>query len=227
MENIVDRLNAKIAEKSLLNHPFYQAWQRGELTRTDLQNYAAQYYFFERDFPRFLSGIHASCPHLDVQKVILENLWDEQHGEEAHLNLWIDFVTTLSRSEGSLPLGKRYPETIQLLGEYSFVCMQGLFTEGIVEVYVYEKQVPEIAKVKMAGLKQFYGITDEKALKFFVVHSELDGTHSLREAEVLNRYLRPDNKYHVELVETAADRALSAWWNFLNGIEKRRLAKSS
>jgi len=41
---LVDKIDAAIAEKNLLNHPFYQDWQAGKLSRESLQLYAAQYY---------------------------------------------------------------------------------------------------------------------------------------------------------------------------------------
>ncbi len=39
---LLGKLDAAIAEKSLLKHPFYQDWQAGKLSREALQLYAAQ-----------------------------------------------------------------------------------------------------------------------------------------------------------------------------------------
>jgi pyrroloquinoline-quinone synthase len=47
-----------IQNKSLLNHAFYVAWSKGELSLEDLRFYAKQYYALEATFPRLLSGIH-------------------------------------------------------------------------------------------------------------------------------------------------------------------------
>jgi pyrroloquinoline quinone (PQQ) biosynthesis protein C len=41
--NLLARLDAAIAERNLLNHPFYKDWQAGKLSRESLQLYAAQY----------------------------------------------------------------------------------------------------------------------------------------------------------------------------------------
>jgi len=38
-----------------LDHPYYQAWKAGELTLEEPQVYALQDYFFEANFPRYLS----------------------------------------------------------------------------------------------------------------------------------------------------------------------------
>ena len=53
--SLLNRLDERIENKSLLDHPYYQAWKTGELTLADLQVSAAQYYFFEANFPHCLS----------------------------------------------------------------------------------------------------------------------------------------------------------------------------
>ena len=52
-ESLLSRLDRRIESRSLLTHPFYQAWQAGILSQDDLRAYARQYYFFEANFPRF------------------------------------------------------------------------------------------------------------------------------------------------------------------------------
>src|SRR2546428_7347237 len=41
---LLARIDAAIAEKSLLKHPVYQDWQAGKLSPEGLQLYAAEYY---------------------------------------------------------------------------------------------------------------------------------------------------------------------------------------
>ena len=57
-------VEAVLEAKSLLKHPFYQAWTMGTLTREDLAHYAQQYYQQEARFPRYLSAVHSNCPEL-------------------------------------------------------------------------------------------------------------------------------------------------------------------
>ena len=44
MPTIADEVDRLIEERSLLKHPFYQAWQRGDLSLDTLRCYAFQYY---------------------------------------------------------------------------------------------------------------------------------------------------------------------------------------
>ena len=43
-------LDARIARYDLLQHPFYQAWSKGELTRDELREYASEYCTTSRPF---------------------------------------------------------------------------------------------------------------------------------------------------------------------------------
>ena len=48
------RLDAIIAERHLLKHPFYQAWSNGQLSLDTLRRYAGQYHAQVSAFPRFM-----------------------------------------------------------------------------------------------------------------------------------------------------------------------------
>ena len=75
-----ETLDAIIDERSLLKHPFYQAWNAGTLPLESLREYAKQYFHFEAAFPTFLSAIHARMEPGAARQAVLENLWDEEHG---------------------------------------------------------------------------------------------------------------------------------------------------
>lgn len=60
--SIADEVDRLIQERSLLTHPFYQAWQRGALSLDSLRCYAEQHYHHVLAFPQYVSAAHASCP---------------------------------------------------------------------------------------------------------------------------------------------------------------------
>ena len=78
------RLKAILEQKSMLKHPFYAEWTQGKLPMEKLQEYARQYYHFEASFPRFLSAIHTRTESPSVRQSLLDNLWDEEHGDRNH-----------------------------------------------------------------------------------------------------------------------------------------------
>src|SRR5713226_1360078 len=76
-QSFLQSLDDIIKKNSMLDHPFYQTWNMGKLTREALCEYAKQYYHFVQAFPTFLSATHANTPHLSVRQDLLENLIEE------------------------------------------------------------------------------------------------------------------------------------------------------
>ena len=217
--DLLDRLQKRIEKKSLLEHPFYQAWQAGHLTLGDLQRYAKQYYFFEAIFPRYLSAIHSRCPDREVRQDILGNLWDEEHGENNHRAMWLDFCSGLGLDRNRVEATDVDAKTQELLDTYNEACNNGDFQQGLAAIYAYEAQVPKVASEKIRGLKDFYLSDQPEAVRFFEVHAALDEDHSDKEARAIASRTDPDNEAAVEI---ALQGALDAWWGFLDGVEERR-----
>ena len=44
---LIRRIDEVISSKSLLKHPFYQSWSKGELPKESLKQYAKEYFHFE------------------------------------------------------------------------------------------------------------------------------------------------------------------------------------
>ena len=94
-DRYIDQIEETIRQRSLLKHPFYQAWSNGSLPMESLDRYAGQYYHFESAYPTFLSGLHHRCADRGIRQLLLDNLWDEEHGEENHVELWLRFCEGL------------------------------------------------------------------------------------------------------------------------------------
>ena len=185
--NLLERIDALIADRHLLKHPFYTKWRGGTLTRAELQDYAQQYYAFESTFPRFLSALHARTDRPDVRQSLLDNLWDEEHGEVNHAEMWLRFGEGIGADRESVRGAARNVGTRALLDTYWSSVTDGPIAAGIAALYAYEGQVPEVATEKIRGLVERYGIDDPRTLAFFTVHSTLDVEHSGAEREMIAR----------------------------------------
>src|SRR5258707_12653140 len=95
---LLEKIDAAIAEKHLLNHHFYQDWQAGKLSRESLQMYAAQYYRHVEAFPQHLREL-AGRADASLKPVDLENLAEDENRERTHPQLWRDFAAALRVSE--------------------------------------------------------------------------------------------------------------------------------
>lgn len=76
----INEIDAQVARRHLLTHPFYQSWTRGDLDRDALRDYARQYYHHVAAFPTYLSALHSHTEPCAVRRHILANLIDEEAG---------------------------------------------------------------------------------------------------------------------------------------------------
>src|SRR5213592_2806971 len=187
-ETLCDRIDALIAERSLLKHPFYTKWQAGELTLDSLKGYACQYYHHVLQFPRYVSGTHANCADLADRQELLENLVEEEQGPNNHPELWLRFGEALGLKRDDMTSAQPLPETLDMDQTFTRITKDSPFISGIAALYAYESQVPEVAGTKMEGLKRFYGIDDPQGLKFFIVHHSLDVEHSKVTRNLVAKY---------------------------------------
>ncbi len=184
------KLDAVIKKHQMLDHPFYQTWTMGKLPAVALREYAKQYYHFVMAFPTLLSATHANTPHLSVRQELLENLIEEERGDGNHPGLWMKFAKALGVSEKEAQNTPLLPETKEAIETLRAQTRYGSYLEGVSALYAYESQIPEVAKVKIDGLKKFYGVTGAEALSFFTVHQEADIYHSRDERNILERYAK-------------------------------------
>lgn len=204
-------LTAVVQEKSLLRHPFYEAWTRGALSLDTLRYYAGQYWHQVSHFPRWVSAVHSRCPDLAARKVLLQNLVDEElHGAD-HPSLWLDFARGLGLAEEAVRAAPVHAKTRATVDELHALT-QGDWTEGLCALFAYESQVPEVSRSKMDGLKAHYDLHDDAALAFFQTHLEYDVLHSEAVARLVDRHARPAS------AKEATERAAQALWTFLDGV---------
>jgi pyrroloquinoline-quinone synthase len=213
--DIVRQVDAAIDRRSLLRHPFYTKWVAGRLPREALHEYARQYYAFESSFPRFLSALHSRCDRPDVRAALLDNLWDEEHGEANHQELWLRFAEGIGVAREEVRSAPRNEAAEGLVDTYRRSAMEAPVAAGVAALYAYERQVPEVAKAKIDGLSRWYGVTDTRTLGFFQTHSTLDVEHADAERRIIAE-LGPG---HEDDVARAAEEALEAWWRFLDSVD--------
>jgi len=208
-------LDGVIARYSLLEHPFYQAWSEGRLDKECIAEYAKQYYAHVRNFPIYLSATHSRCEDSDVRQLLLENLVDEEAGEENHPELWLRFAEGLGVDRKAVRDAQLLPQTQESVNALKSLTTSDNYLRGVAALYAYESQVPEIARSKREGLKAFYGIDDERSVSYFSVHEEADLVHRRMERDILKEKARDDVSRREVL--NAAEAGARAMWTFLDG----------
>jgi pyrroloquinoline-quinone synthase len=220
MNDAWSRIEAVIAEKSLLKHPFYRAWTNGTLTLEDLAHYARQYYAVESRFPRFVSAVHSNCPDAAARKALLANLNDEESGEVNHPEQWLRFASAVGADRASVAGAEAHAKTGECVGAFDRLS-RGPWQAGLAALYAYEAQQPEVAKTKIDGLKNRYGLDSRDALGFFETHESADEWHSRAEREILQAELAKDPSL-APVVESAVSDACDALNALLDGVCEAR-----
>ena len=218
-DTFIDALEARIAQRAVLQHPFYQAWNAGTLTREALQDYATQYYHHVAAFPTYLSAVHSRTNDLAARRLLLENLMDEEAGSPNHPELWLDFAEGMGGSREAVLNATLQPETVAAISAFRTACQSDTFTDGVSALYSYESQIPEVAQSKIDGLANRYGITDPATLRYFAVHVEADEVHRAQEKSLLETHVVSDAQQESAL--ESADAALNGIWNLLSGVCSR------
>ena len=214
--DLIERIDALIADRHLLSHPFYTRWREGTLPVEAIQEYTRQYYAFESAFPRLLSALHSRTDDPAVRQSILDNLWDEEHGEVNHAEMWLRFAEGMGVERDEVRGTEPNEGTRALMETYWGLATDGVPASGIAAFYAYESQVPAVSVEKIEGLKTRYGIDDPRTLAFFTVHSTLDLEHSGAERDAIRR--TTGDAEGADAAVAATSKALDAWWGFLDAV---------
>jgi len=217
-KKFIDRIDNMIEEKHLLNHSFYKAWSAGELPKETIREYAAQYFQHVSLFPRYLSSIHSNCEDIKTRQILLDNLIDEEKGEENHPELWMRFAEGMGNSRQKISTTKPMKEVSDLVNTFNRLSKSEKYHIGLAALYCYESMQPEISETKKDGLKKFYGIKDENTLKFFTVHMHADKWHR----EVVRNLIKElgNTKDKQDEILRSVEAALDSLNNFLTGMER-------
>lgn len=209
--NLESRIRTVLEQRSLLAHPFYKAWTEGTLEMERLQEYARQYFHFELAFPRYLSAIHTRTESARVRQLLLDNLWDEEHGERNHPALWLEFAKALGVPADEVVNSSPNRETAALIEHFGRMSREAPVGEALATLFAYEGQVPAIAWQKIKGLSDNYGFTPEQ-FEFFSVHLVADISHSGAEMEAIHEMAEDE-----DAVIAATEQACQALLRFLDG----------
>jgi pyrroloquinoline-quinone synthase len=198
------RLDDVHARWNVLEHPFYERWSAGELSREDLARYAGQY----RHAVVALAEAADRAAHAAGAPVELA----AHAGEEAaHVQLWDGFADAAG-TDGPQP---PEPETAACADAWSdnrrdLLC-------HLVALYTIESAQPAIARVKADGLREHYGFATGPATAYFDLHVERDVEHAAEGRALIAARLDGADE---DAMVGEAERVLRANWALLDGVER-------
>jgi pyrroloquinoline-quinone synthase len=188
---------------NVLEHPFYQRWSAGELSRDELARYAGQYRHATAAIARLSADLADSAP--DAERAGLRRHAEEETG---HIALWDGFVEAVGGEVAAEPTA----ETRE--------CVEA-WTAGddrvsqLVRLYAIESGQPPISQTKREGLAAHYGIGDGPGNEYFRVHERADVEHAEEGRSLIESHLADADP---EALVAAAEAAFKANWRLLDGV---------
>jgi pyrroloquinoline quinone (PQQ) biosynthesis protein C len=193
-QRFVDEL-FRIMEEANYRDPMFNAIRAGRMSREGIKLWTLQAMFVVRQFTRFISAIHANCPHRDAQALLAENLWEE-HGrggeERDHYSLAKRMAKSLGASDEEISLARPLPETADYINYCFKITRDGSFIEAMAAIGLgIEYYMPVFFGVMAESLRTNYGLASED-IEYLSVHIEDDEAHARRSLEMIEKYSDTD-----------------------------------
>jgi pyrroloquinoline-quinone synthase len=216
MHSLEERIDSEIERRSLLKHKFYQLWSEGKLNLYHLQGYSKEYFQLVKAVPELVQNI---CSYSDEDGHSLRSVMNENLREESeHVELWVKFATSMRVSSDDLVKYISSDGTNNAVSSLMQLTKLS-FEQGAAAMYAYEKQLPEVSRSKIAGLKKFYGLNNnnDDATEYFKVHEQVDVRHAALWRSILQKVSRDNCDY----VFNAARESLDAQNSLLDSVYER------
>ena len=200
-KTIWDRIEESRKRWNVLEHPFYQRWSAGELSREELARYSGQYRHAVEAIAAMSATAAADAPGR-------EDLSSHADEERAHVEMWDGFVDAVGGSASAAPT----EETVECVRTWTEA--DGLLPT-LSRLYAVESGQPEISRIKREGLVERYGIADGEGTEYFRVHEGRDVGHA---AEVRELIEERSHSADADTLVAAAESAFRANWKLLDGV---------
>lgn len=175
--------------------PFFDAVRAGRMSRAGVKRWVLQAALVVHEFTRFISAIHANCPHREAQQLMAENLWEEHgrgHAERDHYFLIRKLAKSLGATEEEIDRTTPLPETLGYIDQCFKATRDGSFIDGMAAIGVgIEFQTPAFFGALAEMFCTHYGLVRED-VTYLLVHVGEDEDHARRALELLDKYADTD-----------------------------------
>jgi pyrroloquinoline-quinone synthase len=194
------------ARFDLLQHPFYQRWAQGSLTRAELAYYALQYGHVVRAIPRWLACAAAK------DRAHEDQLRAHAAEESTHVGMWDRFALALGCDEAEIAASIPNAATAAFIATGDDLTAQG---HGPAVVWSIEAQSPAVSAEKLRGLRAHYGINADNGGGYFALHQELDREHEA----ALRRLIGGSGVVGRAAAPSVAASMLAGMWDLLTSAQ--------
>jgi pyrroloquinoline-quinone synthase len=216
------RLEEAVRGQHSQMHPFTDAWVNGQLTRSQLGEWARQHYHYVGNFSLWCGTVYGRCPDQEARDFLLENMWEEEMGNR-HSELLIRFAEACGFSRDDVLSVDVLPTTRGLTAWCYEMANAHSFLEAAAGLLVgLESQTPGIYRRNTPPLLEKYGFSEREA-EFFIVHQTADEDHGERGYQIVERHCATD-AMRAEAVDQVRQ-ATEMRWQYMSGLYRAYVAK--
>jgi pyrroloquinoline-quinone synthase len=193
---------------NVLDHPFYERWSAGSLTRPELALYAGEY----RHAVVALAKASAAAAAASTDPTERSQLEAHAAEEAAHVELWDAFAGAVGADLDRAPAWET-----ELCARHWAGYRRSL-AGHLAALYAIESAQPAISAIKAAGLRMHYGFESGPATAYFDIHTERDVVHAAEGRALLERHAAGEDPHSLA---AEAGRVLRSNWTLLDGVERQ------
>ncbi|HEY2987630.1 MAG TPA: iron-containing redox enzyme family protein [Candidatus Binatia bacterium] len=213
-----DQLITVRDNKHSKNHPFFDKWARGELSKEQTALYCIQHYHFVGEYLNWMAYEASQVPQRDVKTYLFENLGDEENPEDRHLDMLTDYVVASGLKRESVERSAVLPGTEGLQNWGWRMVYQKPWQAALAGMFIgLESQFLDICKKLVPALHKHYGYKPAaREIRFFEEHIGADEIHGAKGFAIVEKYCTTPELQHLALktVEEATIRR----WRYMNGV---------
>jgi len=213
-----EQLIAAREKRHSKNHPYFELWAEGKLTREQTALYCIQHYHYVAEYLNWMAYEASQAPYRDVKTYLFENLGDEENPDDRHLDMLTDYVVACGLKRESVEGSVLLPGTEGLQNWGWRLVYQRPWQIALAAMFIgLESQFLDICKKLVPALHKKYGYAPgAREIRFFEEHIRADEIHGAKGFTIVEKYCRtPELR---EQAVRAVEEAAVQRWRFMNGV---------
>lgn len=213
-----DQLVAARDKKHSKNHPFFDLWSQGKLTKQQTAIYCLQHYHYVGEFLNWLAYEASQISVREVKNYLYENLGDEENPDDRHLDMLKDYVAACGIDRNSVETSILLGGTEQLQNWGWMMVYRQPWPAAAAGLFIgLESQFLDICKKIVPALHDHYRHqVGAREIRFFEEHIHADEIHGAKGLAIVEKYCTTPELQAAALKQV--EEATIRRWRYMNSI---------
>ncbi|WBO62985.1 pyrroloquinoline-quinone synthase PqqC [Streptomyces camelliae] len=201
-------------------HPFHRRMNEGGLSRQQLQGWAANRFYYQKNLPHKDAAILANCPHREVRRRWIQRIIDHDGTAEGEggIEAWLRLGEALGLTREEMEDERHVVPGVRFaVDAYVTFARTRPWTEAVASSLT-ELFAPDLMAERLAAFERHYPWIDRQGLAYFrarLTQAPRDCEHALR---VVTEYCRSADEQAGALA--ALSFKCDVLWSVLDAIER-------